>query len=327
MSALQRKTYLIPKQWELQFWLGCFALLLLSPFLFYYGYCWGLWGRNSLLFQYLFQCNCPASSEETRYPKEVDIIISACQPGYIELSPSGRLLYVRYKALTYLLDLQTRQRIDISNQPPSSFLTDNLGFIEDGITDYVIDRTTGKQYPIKAFRFWRENTYVNGKPNLEMLISSLHQAEQVFLTQNFSTVVVLMPDFFTDPEQSFTFSLFDFPAWDHHRVEQFLQENNIIYQIIPPSYPHEVRSRDGRFIARDDGIYLVKTNQIIVKAPVSFVRGWVDDGRGVIYAAPRRCLLTLGFPMMDDSWCEIEVPQPVLLLKVPEEYLLSKQTP
>ena len=324
MDASQAKTSHTSKQRKFRFGIGCFVLLLVSPFLLYYGYCWGLWGRSSLLLQYLFQCNCPVASEEARYPREVEVIISACQSGYVELSPSGHLLYVRYKALTYLLDLQTRQRTDISNQPSSSFLTDSLGFIEDGITDYVIDRTTGKQYPIKAFRFWRENAYVNGKPNLEILISNLHQAEQVFLTPNYSTVVVLMPNFFADPEQSFTFDRSDFPQWGPHRIEQSLQENNIAYQTVLADFPHEVMSPDERFIARDDGIYLAETNQMIVKAPIPGVRGWTYDGRGVIYTS-NRCLFYTSFP--GDGGCLKWVPQPVIKLKVPDEYLSSTQMP
>lgn len=307
--------------------MGCLTGLLISPFLLYYAYCWGWWGYNSLLLQHLFQCNCPIASEDARYPDEVDVIVSACRHDYSVLSPSGRMLYVRYKAISYLLDLQTMERTDVSRQPAATFLTDNLGFIEDGITDFIIDRTTGKQYPIRDFRYWREDTYLDGKPDVDLLASHLRQAEQVFLTPNHSRVIVLMPDFFIDPKQGFTFSLFDFPEWDHTRVEQFLQENNISYGTTLPWFPHEVLSPDGRLLAKDDGIYLVETDQMILKAPVSFVSGWTHDGRGVIYGASHRCLLRLGFPMGDDSWCEIEVPQPVLLLKVPEEYLLSTQTP
>ena len=53
-------------------------------------------------------------------------------------------------------------------------------------------------------------------------------------------------------------------------------------------------------------------------------KGWTYDGKGIIYSTRGgRCLLRLSLPMGDDSWCEIEVPQPVLLLKVPEKYLSS----
>jgi len=55
--------------------IGCLAILLALPFLLYYGYCWGLWGRNSVFLQYFFQCNCPSASEERRYGTQMDVIV------------------------------------------------------------------------------------------------------------------------------------------------------------------------------------------------------------------------------------------------------------
>src|SRR5690349_18622434 len=112
MEKSQAKT----KRQGMGFWIICFALVL--PGLFYYGYCLGLWGRNSLLLQYLFQCNCPSSTEGKRYPEGVEVIVSACHNGGVRLSPSGRFLAVRDNedehSSTYLLDFQTHQKIDFT---------------------------------------------------------------------------------------------------------------------------------------------------------------------------------------------------------------------
>ena len=99
--------------------------------LFFYGYCWGLWGRRSLLLQYLFQCKCPAASEQARYPDQVDVIISACQNVQTVLSPSGRLLVVYEEESVYLLDLQSNENISLPLPPKSGFqfLTDNLLYV------------------------------------------------------------------------------------------------------------------------------------------------------------------------------------------------------
>ena len=125
MSLMKRTQTSTTKQRGYRFWIGCLTTLLILPILLYYGYCWGLWGRNSLLLQYLFQCSCPPASEEARYPDEMDVIISACQQSYVELSPSGRLLAVHEEQAgltsTYLLDLQSMERTEITNQPFSSF--------------------------------------------------------------------------------------------------------------------------------------------------------------------------------------------------------------
>jgi hypothetical protein len=317
-----------------------YIAILLSPVLFYYGYCWGLWGRHTLLLQYLFQCNCPVASEEARYPKQVDVIVSACELLSSRLSPSGRLLFVSEKkngaARDYLLDLNNMEKTDITGQPYPNFLTDNLWFIENGLEDTITDRTTGKQYPIQTFRYWRKNAYLDGQPNLELLVSSLHQAKQIFFTQTNDTVVVLMFDFPVSPEQNFTFDRSDIPGWDSNRVEKFLLENNITYQTVPEDFREEAVSPNGKFIARTDGIYLIETGQRIAigysiggffhpfRGKYFEVRGWTNDGTGVIYSKfLNPCLIEMG--MMDGVACFFEVPQPVIKLKVPEQYLLPTQ--
>ena len=323
MSTLRAKITNSFRQRELELVLISLFVILALPFLFRYGYCWGWWGRHGLLLQHYFQCQCPAASEEARYAEEVDVIVSACRESSVALSPSGRLLYVREKDFRYLLDLQTGRRTDVSNQPYSTFLTDGVGFIEYP-KSYIVDLTTGKQYPIQQFRYSRPDAQVNGDTDLILLVELLQQADQVYFIDDTDTVVALASDFRTNLKQNFIANQFDLPDF---RMEEFLQLNNITYRSITIRYPHEVLSPNGRLIARDNGIYLVETNQMIVKAPVSFVRGWTSDGRGVIYAVSNRCLLQVALPMGDDSWCEIEVPQPVLLLNVPEEYLLSTQMP
>lgn len=320
------------KQRGARTWISCLSILLTLPILLYFGYCWGIWGRQSLLLQYLFQCNCPAASEKARYPSSMEVIISACHTAnvYISLSPSGRFLYLRKEenglASAELLDLQTRDKVDVIDQSFSSFLTDDLLLIEGGVGSYIVDITNGTQYPIKTFRFWQENAYVDGTPNLELLASALQQGKKVFYTQNNDVVVVLRSEFPMNLEQNFTFGRIDIPGWDSDRVEQFLQENHIVYQTVLAFFPHEAISSDGRFIARDDGIYLAQTNQRIAEAPISLVKGWTYDNRGVIYASSR-CLFQIGFPFADDTACFRRVPQPVIMVKLPEKYLSSSEVP
>jgi hypothetical protein len=157
------------------------------PILLYFGYCWGLLGRHSLLLQYLFQCNCPATSEEARYPKNVGVIVSACSDFkfHVNISPSGRLLYIQEKnsgvTSYYLLDLQTMRRVDINDQPLSSFLTDDLWYLDSHGEKYIIDRITGVKFPIEKFVYSRPNGQINRKANQPFLLESLRQSQQIFL--------------------------------------------------------------------------------------------------------------------------------------------------
>ena len=98
-------------------------------------------------------------------------------------------------------------------------------------------------------------------------------------------------------------------------------------------------SPDGKFVARGDGIYVVATEEKIVEGfsasrffraysrKYFTPRGWLYDGSGVIYSKfLNPCLIEFSF-LSDSASCTYEVPQPVLLLKVPEEYLLPQEAP
>ena len=330
------------KQGGLQTWVFRFAIVLGLPFLLYVGYCWGLWGRHSLFLQYLFQCNCPSVSQEARYPRSVDVIVPACRYGSSILSPSGRLIAVYEKktanASPYLMDLQTGERILLSLPEKSgvSFLTDNLLYVSLSYDEiYVLDRTTGNQYPIREFRVLGPGMYIEGHADPNLLVDALERAKYVFFRDQDDSIVALDPDFPASAENNFMINRFGIPGDHSNRTEDFLKENNILYETILPYLPEEVISPDRRFVARPDGIYLVKTGQKIVEAYSAsrtfraysrkyfFARGWTYDGKGVIYSKLLNpCLIETSFIIFDDPSCFFEVPQPLIKLKVPEEYLL-----
>jgi hypothetical protein len=336
-----------PKRQGYRFWTGCFILLLGSPILLYYGYCWGWWGRSSLLLQYLFQCNCPPASEEARYPDEVDVIVSACRYENSILSPSGRLLAVYERepenASPYLLDLQTGEKIPppLPEKSGVSFLTDNLLYVSLSYDEkYVLDRTTGNQYTIREFRNLRPGTYIAGDANLTLLADALRESKYVFFREQNDSIVALDAGFPTTTENNFIIDRFGIPGENPDRTKQFLKEYNIVYQTIPLAFPEEVISPDRRFAARPDGIYLLETGQKIVEgySATRFyrvyggkyfdLRGWTYDSKAVIYSElSEPCVIETGFFIFDDPYCFIKVPQPVIKLKVPEAYLQPSQSP
>jgi hypothetical protein len=248
------------KEAGLQNWVLRVGILLGIPFLLYIGYCWGLLGRHSLLLQYLFQCNCPSVSQEARYPRSVDVIISACSYGSSILSPSGSLLTVYEKkpenALPYLMDLQTGEKIllPLPEKSGISFLTDNLLYVSISYEEhYILDRITGNQYSIQRFSSLRPDAMELGNANPILLAEALRQAKYVFFRDD-GTIIALDPDFPASSEKNFMSGWFDLPVMDSRQVEQFLIENNVVYQTILPDFPEEVISPDGKFTARTDGI-------------------------------------------------------------------------
>jgi len=342
MKALPSETKDISKRQRRRVWLGCFTIILVSPLFLYYGYCWGWWGRQSLLLQYLFQCKCPVASEEARYPEAVDVVVPACRYAGSILSPSGRLLYVIEQtstfSSTYLLDLQTNEKIPFTlGEGDNYFLTDDLLFLsleyghegyEGG--DYILDRTTGKQYPIQLFISLRNDAYVNGELNLEVLATELRDAQDVFVIDN-DIIVALKSNFESSSERNFYIRASSL-GYDSDRAERFLQQNGIDYHFVPGPVQEEAVSPDGRFLAREDGIYLAGSGEIVQAYTVRgitgehfSIKGWTSDSSGAIYYIIDNCLLEL--PSYDGGSCSISVPQPLIKLSVPEEYLSPRETP
>lgn len=341
MKTLQSETQKTSKRGGPRFWLGCFTLLLGLPLLVYYGYCWGMWGRQSLLLQYLFQCNCPAASTEARYPEHVDVIVPACLYTISIHSPSGRMLYVQEKSSSYLLNLQTAQKTPFTLPAETNyFLTDNLIFHTFyGDNEFVLDITTGRQYPVKRFARLNSEVYINGEISLNLLAEELRRAKDVFLIDD-DLILALGSDSDPSPATNFLTGRFGIPGTAQDRLEQFLQENGIPYYQVLDLFPNEVTSPNGMFIARNDGNYLRETDQKIVdgysasgyvrsySGKYLTLRGWTYDSSGALYSAGLPpCLLETGFFVFDYPGCFIRVPQPLLKINMPEEYLLPIQSP
>jgi hypothetical protein len=332
MNTSQRKTNTSPKRDDYLIRSQSVAILIGLGLLGYYSYCFGFWGRNSLFLQYLFQCNCPGFGEDWRHPGEVDVIVSACHYDDVTLSPSGRTLYVQSSgnnllASDYALNLQTHKKTRLPQAKGSNYLlTDELIFHSYAVNDeYILDVTTGIKHPIQNARKAQPGIFPPGTIEPTLLLGALSQVDQIYIIDGSSEpLVALSSDFRSHPENGFFFNIFDFPEDDTDSFEKLLQQNNITYHDVPGNLLFEVPSPDARFIARSDGIYLARTSQLIVEVESSRLKGWIYDGRGAIYTS-RECLFLLSLPGLDMS-CLAVVPQPAILLKVPEEYLTSAPT-
>lgn len=331
-------------------WLIRFALLIMLGLGLYYGYCWGLWGRHSLLLQYLFQCSCPAASTEARYPEEVDVIVPACRYVSSIQSPSGRLLYVQEKKLwrtsTYLLNLQTDEKIPfiLSSEGSNYFLTDDLVYHSQyGNDEYILEISTGIKYPVKDATKLEPNVFSMGDIEPKLLYKALLKVDEIFFVDGVGVVhgvIALSRNIHNQPDNVYYFDELDFRGDEPDRVKQFLKENNIDYSYVSAIFPHELISPNGRFVARKEGIYLVETGQKIVGgySPSGYyraysgeyfsVRGWTYDSNGALYSpffTP--CLLETNFLYFEYPGCFFRVSQPLLKLKAPEEYSLPAPTP
>jgi len=222
----------------------------------------------------------------------------------------------------------------------SHFLTDNLLYVVYSYDEkYLWDRTTNVMYPIQRFVYSHPGSYVNGDADPAKLATALREAKLVFFRDHDDTIIALAPDFPTSAGKNFAIDRFGIPGKNPDRTVHFSIKYNIDYQTISAAFPEEAVSPDSRFVARPDGIYLTETGQRIIEGPVISrfyrlhsgkyfdVRGWTYDGRAVIYSEQfNPCLIETALITIDPA-CFIKVHQPVLLFKVPEEYLSSTETP
>jgi hypothetical protein len=262
------------------------------------------------------------------------VIVPACQYVTSVISPSGQWLFVREKnngtTSVYLLDLQTGQKTPspLLKNTGFYFLTDTLLYVSLSYEEnYVLDLTSGKQYPVYRLLIARPDAYEGGDANPVLLAEILRNAKYIFFKEENGSIIALDPDFPASSEHSFLIEQFDIPD---NRSEQFLKANSIVYQTILPDFPGEVVSPDSKFIARPDGIYSAENGQKIVEGysvSTSYrgysgnyfsARGWTYDSSGVIYSRfLNPCLIETTFFIFDDYSCYVKVPQPLIKIKVP----------
>ena len=242
------------------------------------------------------------------------------------------------------------------------FITDDLwllttspgAFLHE--KEYVFNQQTGDLYPIPRFDHLHPELYNSYKlRDFDLLIEELRKADRVFLLASYYNTIFAMPkDLSKISSQGFL--VFSNGLKNPGMVKEFLQENHIAYQTISLNHsqyfaPREPVSPDGRFVAQPDGIYLSKTSQRIVDAysvrvlsalgtssTVYFsVLGWTSDSSGVIYStpatsfsghvctAPSSLIQAIIIRPDDVEYCIFD--QPILMLKVPEKYLSTQETP
>ncbi|MBI5651136.1 MAG: hypothetical protein HZC40_11935 [Chloroflexi bacterium] len=332
-----------PKKKRRLVWVGW----LLVAGLLWWSWCWGWWGNDNLFLQYLFHCKYPPLSEETRYPASVDVLVSECVDAHLEdISPNGRYLIVSYPGTefptqplgAYLYDLQSKELKPVNGIDAGDF---SPRFVTD---DWLLE-IRREPYRIK----WEETKLAlvnprNGRrlvlnrvpmsPNHEIesgMLQFFHTAEQVYVLE-LGLAVALAPNFVEHPEANFVLGRqFDGPT-DMERIRKILDENGIPYQVqVPYAYPPTSYGEDlsrNRLFKYYFGIYLVSNNEMVFPALVEVYlssnfrdAGWAYEDRGVILDGGQTYLIGGGdsISCCGPKW--FPVARPILLLKVPKEYL------
>ncbi|MEM8531809.1 MAG: hypothetical protein AAGF95_13255 [Chloroflexota bacterium] len=305
--------------------LGVGALLLSG---LYTGYCWGGVGRNVLPLQYLLQCQCPTASEAIRY-RHFTVLAPACQaPEVHTMSPSGRTLVVethQHRQQVIRIDLQQQQQtllpFDINTLHQVYAIDDYRFFVRLGWrADYqVYDLQTATTTPVDWVFADEQDARVQ---------RILHQAKEVWVFEY--ETLALANQYQQAIDENVV--LYTVGLARQAQVNEQLTVDGIDYEILTPPYQtgalRDTRySPDGRFYTHEDGIYDATTNERLLNTDLPVFDdvegyravGWIANQRGVVYTAATAYVVDNHYDLLF-SYTWFPVPQPVLLLELPEEF-------
>jgi hypothetical protein len=262
----------------------------------------------------------------------------ACEHVAIQVSPEGRVALVRQlrsrEGVAYFLDLVTGEVVEFKSVDNVEFLTDELLLVPyPKGQPYLLNRQTLERYSISRLYPERlpDGVLENGDINPNALLPILDRAGQIFIWDDW--LVTVESHTTRDTSSNYLVSesnLFGESA-NGDLLRHFLYENEIPYLTsYRRYYPEGMPSHTGALLARDDGIYLASTGERIVEgfsAPsygYLVPAGWAYNDRGVVLHPGEVFLLDLTRISLYLGR-HILVPQPVLMLKVPDEYFTATQ--
>jgi hypothetical protein len=235
----------------------------------YWTWCWGWWGQNRYL-RYFLQCNCPAASEEARYPEEVDVLVSACEDPDLSpfgqlASPSGRYTIFSKRGEQDVLYLYDRDTDSVTVMPPRSI---NAFLDEDLLVQNELDRSYAL-YNLAGQKLMPLNTVYISRDALvpEPVLDILRRSAKIYLV---FIVVALAPDYQNHPDANYAFTwesktISSLPAYT---IAEILQKNNIPFEWIKPR-------RETPLIPIDEEYFVGSRNSpliAIVRVPQPLLR-------------------------------------------------------
>ncbi len=283
-------------------------LIRLSPFLgiltalaflwlLYWSWCWGWWGRNNIFLQYLFQCRCPTITEQARYPTQAQVLASACQD---ESSKHALLLQ------------------QLNNGFVGGYHVDKSWWIGRSRTNYLLIDSQDGSFAVAR--------YILSNGTLDPLITEqIRNAKNIYWQQDLGVLLALSS--VETPERSGNLVL---TSQDDTPLSREQLRNQIALELTKNQIPYNTVGSWGTVISRNHlflyrgGIRLVDGEQRIIDGSELggrlFAVGWAADDRGALLEGNNSLYLYGGGFQVIVPTGPV-VPQPILLLRVPSEYL------
>ena len=297
-SATPTNVHVRLRQW-LSRLLTSALFIIVAAFLIYWSWCWGLWGQNNLWMQYLFNCHSPEGSEATRYPDQIDLLVSGCASKQAKESKANEL---------------TQAQVTIALSSEWWVLTDAQ---HSQFT--LLDVRDGYQLVLPVVHLSKDD---NLSPDLWY---RLRRVSRVY-TYGFALLFALGQEAGRPGDESFVIVSQDFDQTHSLSLVGYLEAA----QIPVSAFGFGAHlSPNHRFWSFVGFIRSVATDEAVADSGSLGDRfstpGWVADGRGIILLGED--VYVIGGPgsidVLTPSW--FPVPQPLLLLKLPDQYLTAEQ--
>jgi len=149
----------------------------------------------------------------------------------------------------------------------------------------------------------------------------LQSAEQVFIHHKGNTLIALFSDFRTNQNGRVIFSGYAIATENGELLEKLMEALGVRYEIADFSlYYADVPSPTGRYVVRNDGIYLSGANTLVVTPQYAgrrhnlkdYFKSWYYDESGVVVQEVATFLFSS--PLFGSYYL---IPTPVLKLRMP----------
>jgi hypothetical protein len=262
------------------------------------------------------------TEQDREIPPNTEVIVSACKrPNAIGV-PGGDVLFVQEgrSGRMYLLDLRTGEKRKVPNDPhlvdKGVFLSSNLVWLRGStappgstgsstIPHYVLDLTDGQRYELFDITYLPRLEGGKFDPKNYHYFQS---AEQVFIDHSESKLIALSSDFRTNPSGRVIL------LGDGRSREQLMKDLGVKYKIVDLSLRYaDIPSPTGKYIVRDNGIYLAETNLLLVDRHMKYYfNSWYYDESGVVVQGTGYDLIHIA------SWSSYyHISSPILKLRLP----------
>jgi hypothetical protein len=234
----------------------------------------------------------------------------------------------------YLLDLRTGEKRKVPNDPllldKGIFLSSDLVWLEGSGSkpgspsynpDYILDLNDGKRYELLNLDWL---PFKDGKFDPKYY-AYFQSADYIYIHHSSNVLIALPSDFRQRPENAVIFSQYSFASGSSpakgELLEQLMKDLGADYEIVDLSTTlyADLPSPTGRYVVRNDGIYLSGTTTSIVTREYTggrfmggYFKSWYYDESGVVVQESTDYLFTT---LLGGRF--IPISRPILKLNLP----------